>query len=364
VPFRAIAEALNVEVGWNEETSTVTAAGDNKVVKLIIGDNQAYINDRKVILDVPPQIVNDRTLIPLRFFTEAFSCVVVWDPLYYKVSVTSPVKKMSELAYYALGDSTTSSWTNLFGKAYPQYSTGNTAYVSSLELGWYSLDSSGSLLTKSRTGWQRPDGWESVVQTASLYKLSTDMVVHVTDGDNTITSLLASDNAVDNAVRAIAAEAALYKGVDLDFEGLGFSQSGTELTVVQQRFTKFVEKLRTVLGTSKTLTLSLHPLNSAYKGYDYKALGAIADKIVIMAYDYGTKPEPEALVTEAIEKALQVVPAGKLILGISVPNETADRILVKIGLAKRYGLGGIALWRLGLIGDSVWKAIGSTIAAQ
>lgn len=53
-----------------------------------------------------------------------------------------------------------------------------------------------------------------------------------------------------------------------------------------------------------------------------------------MAYDYGAKPEPEELVIQAIEQATKNVPKEKLLLGISIPNETQESFAVKIGLAK------------------------------
>lgn len=99
--------------------------------------------------------------------------------------------------FYALGDSQTSSWTNLFGKSYPEYTSGNTGYFSSIAFGWYSLDSNGNLLTKSRTGWQRPDGWEKVLDVISQFELKSEMVIHVTDGDNTVSNLLSSKEAIE-----------------------------------------------------------------------------------------------------------------------------------------------------------------------
>jgi len=364
VPFRAIAEALGVLIEWDDKTRTITATDGKNNIKLQIGNKVAYLNNDEIFLDVPPQIVNDRTLIPIRFFSEAFNCKVDWDPSTYSVKITSPVKEMSILGFYALGDSKTSSWTNLFGKSYPEYAPGNTDVISWVELGWYSADSDGNLLTKSRTGWQRPDGWEKVLEAAGQYKIKTEMVVHVADADLTITNLLSSRDAMEKLSKAISEEAKFYDGVNLDFEGLGLNETGDALSITKQRFTEFVKLLRNDLDKSKTLTLSLHAPNSAYKGYDYRSLGEVADKIIVMAYDYGTKPEPEKLVVQAIEQALKDVPKKKLILGISVPSETPESVAVKIGLAKRYGLNGIALWRLGLITDEMWNVLRNTVSAQ
>lgn len=83
----------------------------------------------------------------------------------------------------------------------------------------------------------------------------------------------------------------------------------------------------------------------------------MADRMIIMAYDYGVKPEPEILVRQAVETAAAVVPPQKLQLGISAPSETTQSILAKIKIAKEYNLNGIALWRLGLITREMWDVL-------
>lgn len=362
VPFRAIAEALDVQVTWDGAAQTVNATDGKNNVRLQMNSKTGYRNQNPIPLDVPPLNLEGRTLIPLRFFSEAFDCKVIWDNAAYTVKITSAPQPVSVIGFYALGDTQTSSWTNLFGVPYPHTSTGNTGLVSELALGWYSLDGQGNLLTQSRTGWQRPDGYEDVLSAAGSYNLRTEMVVHVTDEDGTITSLLTNQAAMQQAAAEISAEANLYSGINLDFEGLGFRDTGAQLQSVQNSFTSFVDLLSGQLqAAGKTLTLTLHAPNSAYKGYDYQALGQIADRIIIMAYDYGTKPEPVDMVIQAVKAAGAVVPAEKLVLGISVPSENPESILTKIGIAKWYNLDGIALWRLGVVSDEMWKAIGTTI---
>jgi len=362
VPFRAIAEALGVEISWDGETQTVSTTDGKTAVKLQIGNKTAYCNDAPITLDVPPIILGGRTLIPLRFFSEAYNCKVEWDGVNWMVKIISPPKEMSVIGFYALGDSRTSSWTNLFGVPYPETAVGNTDIVGELALGWYSLDKDGNLLTKSRTGWQRPGGWEDVLKAASKYGLITEMVVHVTDGDGTITSLLSNDAAMTTAASNIIKEAALYQGINLDFEGLGYKEEDEQLLETQGEFNKFVQLLaEKAHEAGLKLTLTLHAPNSAYKGYDYNALSEYADRIIVMAYDYGAKPEPNTLVVQAVEQSLKCVSKEKLVLGISIPNETSESLLSKIGIAKRYQLKGIALWRLGLLTDEMWDTLKATV---
>ena len=78
VPLRGIFETLKAEVNWDDATKTVTATkGDTKVV-LKIGDNLAKVNDKEITLDVSAMIIEGRTLVPVRFVSEALGCSVDW----------------------------------------------------------------------------------------------------------------------------------------------------------------------------------------------------------------------------------------------------------------------------------------------
>ncbi len=362
LPFRAVAEALGISVTWDETSQTITALNKGTTIQLILNNPVAYVNGQPRNLDVPARLVEARCLVPLRFLTETLACKIEWLGPEQGIKIFSPPEDMNVLGFYALGTKTSSSWLSLFGKPYPEVAPGHTDLIDEVALGWYSLDKEGNLLTKSSTGWQRPEGWEQVLAGCKVYNLHTTMVIHATDKDSNIVSLLTDQAAVDKAISSILEEVSKYDGINLDFEGLGFQEEGPELSQTQQYFTSFVQHLAGQLkALDKTLTLTLHAPNTVYKGYDYQGLGVLADKIVIMAYDYGTKPEPAELVTQAVENAKAVVPSNKLLLGISAPSETPESLIIKVGIAKRYDLQGIALWRLGLISEEMWSSLANTI---
>jgi hypothetical protein len=94
VPLRTIFEALGATVAWDNDTQTVTALKADTEVKLVIG-GQAYKNGSPVSLDVPARIISGRTLVPLRFASEAMGCVVEWDndtQTIYIINVPAKVK--------------------------------------------------------------------------------------------------------------------------------------------------------------------------------------------------------------------------------------------------------------------------------
>lgn len=81
VPFRKILEELDCEVGYSEADGqkTITASKGTKYVYTNIGENKMYVNGEEVQLDVPAQIKNSRTLVPIRAISESFDASVNWD---------------------------------------------------------------------------------------------------------------------------------------------------------------------------------------------------------------------------------------------------------------------------------------------
>ena len=78
VPLRAIFEALGAEVEWEESTRTATGKRGDVVVSVQIDNKIAYVNGEIRELDVPAQIINDRTMVPARFISESMGCIVTW----------------------------------------------------------------------------------------------------------------------------------------------------------------------------------------------------------------------------------------------------------------------------------------------
>lgn len=79
LPLRAIFEALDARVGWNQRTKTVTATKAGTTVVLKLGSKVATINDSNVTLEVPAQTIRGRTMVPVRFVSEAMGEQVLWN---------------------------------------------------------------------------------------------------------------------------------------------------------------------------------------------------------------------------------------------------------------------------------------------
>ena len=93
VPVRALLENLGATVNFNAEKREVTAvAGENKIV-LTLDSQTAYVNNQEIILDSPATISNERTFVPLRFIAENLGFNVVWNSDKRLITVSAGIKE-------------------------------------------------------------------------------------------------------------------------------------------------------------------------------------------------------------------------------------------------------------------------------
>lgn len=87
VPMRKIFEKLGAIIEWNNEERIVTAQKGNTTIKLQIDNKVAekIVNGvvEKITLDTEPIIINDRTMVPLRFIAESLGKQVGWNQVSY-----------------------------------------------------------------------------------------------------------------------------------------------------------------------------------------------------------------------------------------------------------------------------------------
>lgn len=77
-PARAIVEALGGSVGWDGDLRQVTINHGTTNILLTIDNSIAYVNGSTVLLDVPPQIINGLTKIPVRFVGESLGVDIIF----------------------------------------------------------------------------------------------------------------------------------------------------------------------------------------------------------------------------------------------------------------------------------------------
>lgn len=79
VPLRSIFEAMGAQVEWDDATRTAIAKRNGIEIRIGIGANEIYKNGDAIAVDVPAQILNDRTMVPARVIAEAFGASVEWN---------------------------------------------------------------------------------------------------------------------------------------------------------------------------------------------------------------------------------------------------------------------------------------------
>lgn len=106
-PVRAIFEELGATVRWDGATRTVFAYKENTVITIPIDSKIVTIQDEKskkeIKLDVPAQIVNSSTYVPVRFVGEALGANVKWDGTTSTVIINYEIKRQKKRIDYDNG---------------------------------------------------------------------------------------------------------------------------------------------------------------------------------------------------------------------------------------------------------------------
>lgn len=83
IPFRVVLESMGATVEYDDSQRLVTAKKDDIEIKFTLMDDTIYVNkngeESTVKMDTPMIIVEDRTLVPIRFMSEALGMQVGWD---------------------------------------------------------------------------------------------------------------------------------------------------------------------------------------------------------------------------------------------------------------------------------------------
>ena len=93
VPARSVFEKLGAEVKWVAARQQILITSDAIRIVLNIGSDKAYINNRPVGIDIPPEIFESRTFIPVRFVVEKLGHEVMWNDKERAVYITANTEK-------------------------------------------------------------------------------------------------------------------------------------------------------------------------------------------------------------------------------------------------------------------------------
>jgi hypothetical protein len=79
LPMRGIFESLGAQVFWDGVQRQVTAVRKAVKISLKVGETSAAVNGKSVRLDKAPLVYKGTTMVPVRFVSEALGETVEWD---------------------------------------------------------------------------------------------------------------------------------------------------------------------------------------------------------------------------------------------------------------------------------------------
>ena len=89
VPLRAIFEALGMVVEYDASTGAITGTKGASTIQLVVNSSQSIVNGQTVPLDVPATVMDGRTLVPVRFIAESTGQSVGWEARTRTVDITT-----------------------------------------------------------------------------------------------------------------------------------------------------------------------------------------------------------------------------------------------------------------------------------
>lgn len=154
-----------------------------------------------------------------------------------------------------------------------------TAAMDGVSVGWAKLELGADgipfLNDKKSPGndWVKPT--DSSLATDVFASNNTPVNLNIYGSD---TACFFTPQARVSTIAAIVATSVDYAGITIDIEGF----KGPENRVA---FTTLMTELRAALPANKTLYVCVQP-DTWYDGFDYRALGRLCDKVILMAHDY------------------------------------------------------------------------------
>lgn len=193
--------------------------------------------------------------------------------------------------------------------AFSSYSQINlTAQMDRVSLGWARMEyAPGSAPRLNSTGenandWKKPTDPSTATSyfqkngtsyNLNIYADTTQNVTLASGAKSSVLEQVLPDPQLRaQAVSAIVSAVPDYAGITIDFEGL-------RTDLLKDDFVAFMTELRAALPAGKTLYVCVPP-NDWYKGFDFRALGEVCDKVIYMVHDYQWSSAPDYLVGKPV----------------------------------------------------------------
>ena len=166
-------------------------------------------------------------------------------------------------------------WLHAFYAVSSYSQIGLAADLDGVSVGWARLvvDEAGfPSVTGDDRDWKKPE--DSALATDFFAAIGTDCNLTVYGSDP---AAFLTEQARQACVSALVEAARGYAGLTMDVEGLKAAS--------REAYTDLLTRLRAALPAEQTLYVCVQP-DTWFDGYDYRALGEVCDKVIVMAHDY------------------------------------------------------------------------------
>jgi len=79
VPLRSVSVGLGAEVSWNQKSNVVTIVYRGTIVTLPLQSQKVMVNDKALLIDVPAQVDQGVTYVPIRFISQTLDGTITWN---------------------------------------------------------------------------------------------------------------------------------------------------------------------------------------------------------------------------------------------------------------------------------------------
>lgn len=91
VPLAFVSDKLGAATKWDGSSKQITISLNRDTIILVIGDNHALVNGKRVDFEGAAALKNGRTMVPVRFISEVLHANVEWQPARNLVSIMTSV---------------------------------------------------------------------------------------------------------------------------------------------------------------------------------------------------------------------------------------------------------------------------------
>lgn len=90
VPSREVFDPMGAKVEWDNNSKRVKITYKSNTIILYVNKQTVTLNGKEVPIDVPPKIINNKVMIPVRFISENLGFTVDWNSVDRSVSINEP----------------------------------------------------------------------------------------------------------------------------------------------------------------------------------------------------------------------------------------------------------------------------------